>query len=181
MAACEERLVALMDLVSGEQPEAERRDIESHVASCAACRAELAELRQTEDLLQSTARRPDDFQLSGFAFRVADRAEAFRDRSPRGLWWSLTRSMRVTLAASSVAVAASLSLFVLSRQPAPLAVNLPNAPARVSEEAASGVPDMVQLVAEDGDMPDVSLDSALDALSPDELDTLTQKLSASSG
>lgn len=182
MAACEARLVALIDSASGELPEPERRELEQHLAACVGCRAELAELRQTEQLLLSTVQTPDDLHLSGFAFRVADRAEAFRDRSARGLWWSFTRAMRVTMAASGMAVTASAMLFMLSRHPIEVAPGLTTASADVSSEAGeSSLSDVVQLVAEQRDVPDVSLDSALDALSPDELDALSQQLAANSG
>jgi hypothetical protein len=180
MAACDTRLPSLIDAASGELPESVRRDLEAHLATCANCVAELAELRSTEKLLRATSDTPDDLLLSGFAVRVADRAEAFRDRSARGLWWSFTRAMRVTLAFSSTAVAASLALFVMSRQP----VSLNQVPRDIPTGIEKGAPpqdlaaDVTELASDDR-FPDESLDSALDDLSTDELDELVQQMGSS--
>jgi hypothetical protein len=48
-AVVRERLSALLD---GELPDAERARVERHLSSCAACRAELEELRRTVELLR---------------------------------------------------------------------------------------------------------------------------------
>jgi hypothetical protein len=117
--------------------------------------------------------------------RVADQAETFRDHSVRGLWWSFTRAMRVTLAFSSTAVAASLALFVLSRQPVtPPLVTRDSPPVIVATAAPQDdddpVPDVTELASDDR-VPDESLDSALDDLSTDELDELVQAMGSTEG
>ena len=198
MAACEARLPALVDAASGDVPEADRRELAQHLATCAGCRDELAELEQTQTLLVSTSGAPDDFLLAGFAHRTADRAEAFRDRSTRGLWWSLTRAMRFTMAFSSSAVAASFALFLLARHPAVAPVSHPErmAAGTLGKAAATeAMPDegldesdepadsdVVQMLSDEKAEPEeASLDTALDALSTDELNELAGKLGPYSG
>lgn len=191
MEACEARLPGLVDLASGVGPD---RELEEHLTGCAGCRAELADLRQMEGLLLETSARPDDFSLSGFAIRTADRAERFRDRSPRGLWWSLTRAMRVTVGFSATALGVSAMLFASARQPKPAAITTvrPQVVAPVVEATAGGAQenaiddtdssdaDLVQLISDDRNEPDVSLDAALDGLSSDEMDELAQRLAVGS-
>jgi anti-sigma factor RsiW len=198
MPACESHLPALIDAASGELTAVSRRELDQHLATCEGCRAELADLVRTEQVLRSTSNVPDDFMLTGFPVRVTDRAETFRDRSTRGLWWSLTRAMRVTLAFSTTAVAASFALFVMSQR-VPMAPSTPSHGVAVQgQTAAAATPTVASLVGTDpGEWPvepthvaaedhqaavddqgvlDVSLDSALDALSPDELDELAGQL-----
>ena len=179
MKACDDRLIELMDAVEGTPtPELSR-----HVASCEGCRAELKALRSTEALLRDTAAHPDDFSLSGFAYRVADRAEAFRDRSPRGLWWSLTRAMRITVGFSASALTFAAVLFVSSRHvtPAPVvapAIQTQTASARVAPKSGQDeiAAEVDQMISADRGEPDISLDSGLAGMSADELDELAQQL-----
>jgi anti-sigma factor RsiW len=186
MEACEARLPELVDLASGI---GSHRELEDHLSGCPGCSAELAALRQTEALLLETSARPDDFSLSGFAIRTADRAEGFRDRSPRGLWWSLTRAMRVTVGFSATALGVSVMLLVTARQPQPALQGARSSvapvvqaravdPGNTNEDTDSS--DLVQLISDERNEPDVSLDAALDGLSSDEMDELAQRLAVGS-
>jgi anti-sigma factor RsiW len=189
MEACEARLPELIDLASGS---GSSKELEKHLTECAGCRAELVGLRETQALLMETSARPDDFSLSGFAVRTADRAEVFRDRSPRGLWWSLTRAMRVTLGFSVTALGVSAMLFVSARQQQsgalavrPLAAPVPQAAVvepqpSMDDSDSSDSSDLVRLISDERNEPDVSLDAALDGLSSDEMDELAQRLAVGS-
>src|SRR5262245_33616784 len=115
MEACENRIADLVDAASGSLEPARRAELDAHLATCAGCRAELEALRSATDALESTRFSPDPLHLAGFAARTADRAEAFRDRSARGLWWGTTRAMRFALSACAGALAASLVLLVAAR------------------------------------------------------------------
>ena len=173
MSACEDRLVAIIDAASGELSSRDRASFDAHIAGCAGCRLELEELGGTETLLRRTSSAPDDFHLSGFAYRTTMRAEAFRDRSGRGFLWSLTRASRVALGFSTAALAASVTLFVASRQPVPaheghvIAVPVP-AGESADQQNLSATDDRTD--------PAMSLDSALDMLSADELDELAAEI-----
>jgi anti-sigma factor RsiW len=185
MEACEARLPELVELATGI---GSHRELEEHLAGCPGCRAELHALRETEALLLETSARPDDFSLSGFAVRAADRAEGFRDRSPRGLWWSLTRAMRVAVGFSVTALGVSAMLFVTARQPPRLLpTRAPSAPMLQAKAVDPGnavedtdSSDFVQLISDERNEPDVSLDAALDGLSSDEMDELAQRLAVGS-
>ena len=95
MQPCDDRIPALVDAASGELAGPQLAELKAHLQTCAACRAELKLLTETTSLLTETSRVPDEFSLSGFPIRATDRAEAYRDRSMRGLWWSITRGMRI--------------------------------------------------------------------------------------
>jgi anti-sigma factor RsiW len=187
MEACENRLASLVDAAAGELPSPERSALDVHLATCTGCRSELKALTETSDLLVATSKTPDDFHLLGFAHRVADRAEGFRDRSARGLWWSITRGARVAMSFSVSALAASLALFVASQHSGRVSVGGADAGSVAladSDDWTDFVPEAVSLLERAGPSVDVnestdqpaSLDSGLDGLSTDELDALADSL-----
>ena len=69
--------------LDGELPEEERRRFEEHLASCDACRTELAELKRlTEDLNMMRFKEPGDEELQRYWAGVYNRLE-------RGIGWIL--------------------------------------------------------------------------------------------
>ncbi len=69
--------------LDGELPDEERRRFEEHLASCDACRTELAELRRlTEDLNMMRFKEPGDEELQRYWAGVYNRLE-------RGIGWIL--------------------------------------------------------------------------------------------
>jgi anti-sigma factor RsiW len=190
MQCCEDRIPALVDAATGELGGAARAELNEHLLHCPACRAELALLQGTTSLLEDTSRTPEDFSLAGFAARTTDRAVTFRDRSVKGLWWSVTRGVRLALSVSGASLAASLALFVLSQRPAihPAAsvVTTPAAATTSADTWESYIPEAVRLVHDSGGggsglvpADPVSLDDGLHDLSVDELEQLTLSLSPS--
>lgn len=180
MMACDDRIAALVDAASGEPA---GPALTAHLASCPGCTAELRNMQQTESVLRATAKVPDDLHLSGFAYRVADRAEAFRDRSPRGLWWSFTRGARLAMTFSASALVASMALFVAARSPGPArTVATPAAAVPVladeSESWEEYIPEAMRSIDDDEDSSEDtgSLDLGLENLSADEMDTLAQTI-----
>lgn len=184
MQPCEDRIPALVDAASGELSAPQRAELNTHLLTCAACRAELEALQKTTSLLSSTARVPDDFSLSGFAVRTTDRAEAYRDRSVRGLWWSVTRGMRIAMSLSGAALAAAVTLLAVPERPRKV-VETPVAAVPADDEADEAwqeyVPDAIELM-HDGQSSFASsglpsLDTGLDTLTDEELEALTDSLS----
>ena len=69
--------------LDGELPEEDRRRFEEHLASCDACRTELAELKRlTEDLNMMRFKEPGDEELQRYWAGVYNRLE-------RGIGWIL--------------------------------------------------------------------------------------------
>ena len=139
-------------------------------------------LEQTTSLLVETSRVPEDFSISGFAARTADRAESFRDRSARGLWWSVTRGMRIAASLSGGALVAAAAFFVMAQDSSSPAIAPPPVVAtanEVSEPWEAYIPEAVRLM-HSTDMSNAglfaeeppSLEDGLDSLSDEELETL---------
>ena len=122
MQACESRVPDLVDAACGELAPARRDALERHLAGCAACRAELAGMRDTGALLLETRDEPDDLTLSGFARRTALAAEARRDRSSWRAFWT---GRRLASLLGAGALAAATALVVLQpAEPAPSPANV---------------------------------------------------------
>lgn len=169
MAACDERLPALVDQATGALDPQGEAALEAHLAACPGCRDEGRALRSATALLAATSDVPEGFALSGFAARTAARAETFRDRSARGLWWSLTRGVRLALGLSAGALAASLALFLAA----------PAAPSPASDRGVAPAAEETFAEADLAPARDttvVTLDSAFDALSGDDLEEFDQLL-----
>lgn len=172
MTPCDSWLPDLCDDVSGELPAARRDALDAHLAVCPGCKAERAALAGTEALLHATARPPDPLETAGLAHRATDRAERFRDRSLRGLFWSFTRAQRFVAGFSTAALALSLGFFLSAR----------TAPVVPAESSQPLDPVSVALVVGDeavdfdDDAADPSLDDAFQELSNAELDALTELL-----
>lgn len=187
MTPCDDRIPALVDAAVGELAPAARAALEAHVAACPGCRAELASLTTVDALLVTTRHEPDPLSLSGFAARTADAAERFRDRSARGLWWSLPRAQRFASLFSAGALAAAVALFAArppepaaSVDPAPLAaVTLEDEEEETEEdELAAAAPATLADSLAAADLPFVQLDLGLDTLDEDELEALIDLLEA---
>jgi anti-sigma factor RsiW len=58
MRACAEYADRLVDLSDGDLPDGERQSVESHLATCAGCRAELARLDASLSVLRRTGFQP---------------------------------------------------------------------------------------------------------------------------
>ncbi len=202
MPACEGWALRIVADVTGE---AEDRELERHLASCSGCRAEAKLLAGTVAAIRETRRVPEDLSLAGFASRVAERAERFRDRSPRGLWWTASRGTRYSLGVSLAAFVASVALVLVRPvrpvRPGPVTVRHHSAPlalrqaapVRVTGTAGAGssatnsaagyqvTPDDIEgdmelLASPDDDGQDVSFDSAFAGLSNQDLKTFDQML-----
>jgi hypothetical protein len=93
---------------------AERQAIESHLATCAECRQELAELRETVSLLK---RLPPVHAPAGFVDRVVE--TAYRPSWPRRIADALFRPLRVKLPleAAAVVLVGVSALYVYQRAP----------------------------------------------------------------
>jgi hypothetical protein len=107
----------LLDLAYGELPRREARRVEEHAASCEACRAELARIRDTRRVMSAL---PDEQPAPGGAERIliaaareAVRGRAPRPRFPRWLWGG-------AVAAASVAAVVAVSYRLLELRPGPL-------------------------------------------------------------
>jgi hypothetical protein len=98
----EEMQERLLDLLYGELPPREARQVEDHAASCEACRAELERMRATRGLMASLPEEPAPERGERIllaAAREAARRRAARPWLPRWAWTG-------ALAASLVAVGA---------------------------------------------------------------------------
>ena len=188
MQACEDRIPALVDAAAGDLSGSSRTELYTHLLQCPGCRAELDELQRTTELLEDTSSGPEDFSIIGFAARTTDRAEAFRDRSVKGLWWSVTRGARLALSLSGAVLAASLALFTVSQRPISAPVTPPSAASvtSTSEPWESYIPEAVRLVHDSDGLSagvvtsePVSLDDGLQNLSVDELELLALSLNPS--
>lgn len=166
MTRCDSFEADLVDLASDELEPARLAALEVHLAGCAACRRELASLRDLEGSLERTAQRPEELSLVGFPRRAAERAELFRDRSIRGAWWSLRPAPRLALALSGAALAGAVALVFLHEPPEHAS---PADPPALQASHDTGVEGLDTTV-------DPSLDSALDALDDDELEAFASAL-----
>lgn len=107
----------LLDLAYGELPRRVARRVEEHAASCEACRAELARIRDTRRLMSALPDEPAP--EGGERILVAAAREAARGRAPtrrpsRWLWGG-------AVAAASVAAVVAVSYRLLELRPGPLA------------------------------------------------------------
>jgi hypothetical protein len=110
-----------------------------------------------EALLSETRREPHELHLAGFAARTADRAMAWRDRSLRGLWWSLPRGIRLGVTFSSALAALALAFVAMPARPGGATPPGEGAPVAVA-----------QVESDDSDVDDVDPDD--DATADDDCD-----------
>lgn len=103
----------LVRLLEPGLPDAERRQIESHVATCATCQAEWHQLRQTSGLLDTWhVTAPDG---NAFVDRLLAATQAARDADP----WTDRRAFALRIAAA-VAIAGVTGVVIgLSVPPRP--------------------------------------------------------------
>lgn len=102
----------------------ERRQVESHVRACEACREELDRLRMTEAALL-TLRDEEIPQRIGF---VSDKVF---EPSPLRRWWQAFLGSSARLGFASAAMLSAAIIFSTLNRPAPLQVSLPAPAARV--------------------------------------------------
>jgi anti-sigma factor RsiW len=126
----------LRDYCLKELPEPERRQVESHVRDCRACREELDRLEMTQAALFSL--REEEIPQ-----RVAFVSDAVFEPSPwRRAWSALWNSGPRLGFVSAAMLSAALVVFALSRPPAPQPAPLrPEAPAAAVTAAPSAVSD----------------------------------------
>ncbi|HEY6100753.1 MAG TPA: zf-HC2 domain-containing protein [Anaeromyxobacter sp.] len=106
----------LLDLAYGELPPREAGKVEAHAASCEACRAELARIRETRRLMSALPEEPAPERGERILFAAA--REAAERGAPRRVLppWLLGATV---VAASLVAVGA-VSYRILAMRPGPL-------------------------------------------------------------
>ena len=114
MSACERVQLDLAELLGGELAPARAAEVEAHLATCDACRAEAAELRSVLGALATdVAPDPGERYWQTFAGRVRT-ARATRDRAAPRRSWLGGWAPRLALAAS-IALLAVVAL----REPQP--------------------------------------------------------------
>lgn len=114
----------LRDYFLKELVENERRQVESHVRACEACREELDRLRMTEAALL-TLRDEEIPQRIAF---VSDKVFV---PSPLRRWWQAFLGSSARLGFASAAMLSAAIVFSALNRPAPLQVSLPAPAARV--------------------------------------------------
>ena len=120
-ARMEERILPYVD---GRLKDGERREVEKHLAACAACRRRVEEFRAVTGLLDELPRiEPSPV----FDMRVHARVAA---QPPKQSWWAwLAPSPRVAFAASMLL----LATVWIALRPAEQPVNTPEAEIRMME------------------------------------------------
>lgn len=111
---CERMETQLIAYLDGKAREAERREVEAHLAACAACRQRAEEFRRVWGVLDEM---PAVEPTMGFDARVRQRVAT--EPQPRWFEW-LMPSPRLALAVSLLLV---LSVWVSSLPPAPVVEN----------------------------------------------------------
>ena len=135
MNRCLHPEVALDMALAGTLPAAERRDLDLHLAACAACAAHLSAAQRVRPTL---AEQPWDEQLDR---QAVDRAMTGLFR-PRFAWLTSRRGFRVEFALAGLILFGGLAGATLwrSHRPSPVPVLLPEP----SDEARLGLPVPVQ-------------------------------------
>ena len=104
MRTCEEYEDLLSGLLDGKLTEAERQELETHLAECPACRACLADLRAIRDALGQL----DTPAPAGFADRVMEQVRATPQARPEKKTVRLPRRRWIAAAAACLALAVGL-------------------------------------------------------------------------
>jgi anti-sigma factor RsiW len=122
----EKSLIAYADDVAAP---AERRDVESHLADCAACRARVAEFRAVSSLLGELPAIEPSF---GFDARVRQRVAA--EPQPGWFAWLVPQARLALSAAMLVALTVLMLKLPGNRSQAPVPVASTAAPATASSD-----------------------------------------------
>ncbi len=122
--SCERMEDQLIPYLEGRSTQAERRDVEAHLAVCGACRTRAEEFRLLWGMLDEM---PMQEPSTAFDGRLRERIAA-EPRRPR-IWAWLAPSPRFAFAISLLLI---LSVWVSSLPPAPPS---PNPPAAITSEA----------------------------------------------
>jgi hypothetical protein len=140
----------LLDLAYGELAPREAREVEEHAASCEACRAELASIRGTRQVMSALPVEPAP--QGPERILVAAAREAARGRAPRRAWPRWLWAAPVVGASLAAVVAVSLRLGPVRppsaaredpdalRGESPYAMQAPAAPAAPPPAAAEATP-----------------------------------------
>jgi hypothetical protein len=88
----------LLDLAYGELSPREAREVEAHAASCPACRAELARIRETRRIMAALPDEPAPEAGERILLAAAREAARARRRAPLLPRWGWALSMAATLA-----------------------------------------------------------------------------------
>lgn len=176
MSACDTVQPLLAEWIANELDGAEAADVRAHLAECAMCRTEEAEMREVLALLESDAAadglggiaNPGEPYWAGFASRVSANVAPRRAKTAP----AATNVVRLFDRAPRVAVAAlaAAALVVLAlRMPWPTTPGDPDTQlaALLASPAAEGIGEMIAPSASD-----------LASLAPDDLDRLGEKLVA---
>jgi anti-sigma factor RsiW len=103
----------LRDYFFGELPEDERRQVDLHAKSCAACREELNQLRSTQTVLLSVADEEIPQRIGFISDRVYEPSRLMR-------WWRAFWGSAPRLGfASAAMLSAAILVSALHRPPAP--------------------------------------------------------------
>jgi anti-sigma factor RsiW len=136
---CREAQLLIIEILSGSTPPDQRRRVEAHLATCAACRADAARVEQTMGLLRGVpeARLRDDL-WDGFMAALETRLAA-EQRRP---WARLHRWLRQPLHAWVGAAAAAV--LIVGLLTALIPPGRPLAPAgRISDDGSAQIMEMV--------------------------------------
>jgi hypothetical protein len=106
----------LLDLAYGELSGREARDVEAHATTCAACRAELARIRETRRIMSALPQEPAPDRGEGILLAAARQASG--GRRPRRVLppWVLGAAV----AACSIVAVAAVSYRIVALRPGPL-------------------------------------------------------------
>jgi anti-sigma factor RsiW len=117
--------------------EAERRDVDAHLAGCERCGAELQDLRQTVALLRRLpAPEPPPHLATRVLARIAD-----GEARPAG-WWSWLERLAAPVVAAPVAAAlAAAAVVLLAEEPSPVRVAGAPPPMRIANAEPARVPE----------------------------------------
>ncbi|MGB9069459.1 MAG: zf-HC2 domain-containing protein [Candidatus Acidiferrales bacterium] len=133
---CEDVEKGLIAFVDERATAAERRDVESHLAGCAVCRARVQELRSVSNLLGELPAIEPSF---GFDARVRQRVAA--EPQPGWFAWLVPQARLALSAAMLVALTVSMVKWPANRKAEPAPVAAPAA-ATSSDQDFEAVKDL---------------------------------------
>jgi anti-sigma factor RsiW len=134
---CEDVEKGLIAFVDERATAAERREVESHLASCAACRARVQEFRSVSNLLGELPAIEPSF---GFDARVRQRVAA--EPQPGWLAWLVPQARLALSAAMLVALTVILVKLPVNRTVRPAPAAAPVAAAAASDQDFDAVKDL---------------------------------------
>jgi anti-sigma factor RsiW len=134
---CEDVEKGLIAFVDERATAAERRDVESHLAGCAVCRARVQEFRSVSNLLGQLPAIEPSF---GFDARVRQRVAA--EPGPGWFAWFVPQARLALSAAMLVALTVWMVKLPANHPPAPVAAPMAAATAISSDQDFEAVKDL---------------------------------------